>query len=283
MKGLKKLALVSAIAVAPFAAQAELKAMDDAMMGDVTGQAGVTIELETLINIGSFVYTDEGTFTVNNITLGGSLASGLASAAAAPTASQTLNDIYIDIDVLADGDALISLHSIVGAPIDWGFKFDNAVLAGGGESTVVMQNLAAWGFLTVLDFRVDTATDTLNVMAGFTVQQLNVDFPFLAVGIRGMSITSNDTKGTVAAAQAAGKLSASAAGAILATNSAYVNMTMGAGTSTRVAAPVLAITVDAFEADVNIAAVVIGGTSIGSVAFNDLQITNTTLKVYGHN
>jgi hypothetical protein len=145
-----------------------------------------------------------------------------------------------------------------------------------------MQNLAAWGFLTVLDFRVDTATDTLNIMAGFTVQQLDVDFPFLAVGIRGMSITSNDTKGTVAAAQAAGKLSASAAGAILATNSAYVNMTMGAGTSTRVAAPVLAITVDAFEADVNIAAVVIGGTSIGSVAFNDLQITNTTLKVYGH-
>ncbi|MFN2361305.1 MAG: DUF6160 family protein, partial [Marinobacter sp.] len=45
MKGLKKLALATAVAAAPFAAHAELQAMDDSTMGDVTGQAGVTIEL----------------------------------------------------------------------------------------------------------------------------------------------------------------------------------------------------------------------------------------------
>ena len=57
MKGLKKIALATAVAAAPFAAQAELQAMDDSMMGNVTGQAGVTIELETQVSIGQFTFT----------------------------------------------------------------------------------------------------------------------------------------------------------------------------------------------------------------------------------
>lgn len=43
MKGLNKILLVAAIAV-PFAAQAELKSIDDAMMADVSGQSGLVIE-----------------------------------------------------------------------------------------------------------------------------------------------------------------------------------------------------------------------------------------------
>ena len=43
MKGLNKVLLVAAVA-APFAAQAELKSIDDAMMSDVSGQSGLVIE-----------------------------------------------------------------------------------------------------------------------------------------------------------------------------------------------------------------------------------------------
>ncbi|MBK8971519.1 MAG: hypothetical protein IPM37_09195 [Hahellaceae bacterium] len=43
MKGLNKILLVAAIA-APFAAQAELKSIDDAAMSDVSGQSGLVIE-----------------------------------------------------------------------------------------------------------------------------------------------------------------------------------------------------------------------------------------------
>lgn len=63
MKTFQKIALVSAIAAAPFAAQAELVSMDDALMGDTTGQAGVTVEIElgaTGITIDSVTYTDTG-------------------------------------------------------------------------------------------------------------------------------------------------------------------------------------------------------------------------------
>ena len=61
MKTFQKIALVSAIAAAPFAAQADLTPMDDSLMGNTTGQAGVTIEIDlgdSGISVGSVVYTD---------------------------------------------------------------------------------------------------------------------------------------------------------------------------------------------------------------------------------
>lgn len=81
MKTFQKIALVSAIAAAPFAAQADLTPMDDSLMGNTTGQAGVTIEIDLGndgIGIGSVVYTDTantdttdgGTVTLENINIG---------------------------------------------------------------------------------------------------------------------------------------------------------------------------------------------------------------------
>ncbi|MEH6447260.1 MAG: DUF6160 family protein [Oleispira sp.] len=66
MKTFKKLALVSAIAAAPFAAQA-MEALDDSTLGNTTGQAGVTVEMsigDAGITIGGITYTD--TATVND-------------------------------------------------------------------------------------------------------------------------------------------------------------------------------------------------------------------------
>ncbi len=56
MKGLKKLVLVSAIAAAPFA-QAELKAIDDAAMADISGQSGLLME----VAMGSVDYGKDAT------------------------------------------------------------------------------------------------------------------------------------------------------------------------------------------------------------------------------
>lgn len=57
MKGLKKLALVTAVAAAPFA-QAELTAMDDALLGEMTGQAGITIDVDLDMTIDAIKYVD---------------------------------------------------------------------------------------------------------------------------------------------------------------------------------------------------------------------------------
>mgnify|MGYP000349314857 CR=1 FL=1 len=65
MKTFQKIALVSAIAAAPFAAQA-MEALDDSALGNTTGQAGVTIDMSigaAGITIGSLTYTDTDTAT----------------------------------------------------------------------------------------------------------------------------------------------------------------------------------------------------------------------------
>lgn len=56
MKGLKKLVLAAAV-VAPFA-QAEMTSIDDAMMSEMTGQAGVTIDVNLAMTIGEIQYVD---------------------------------------------------------------------------------------------------------------------------------------------------------------------------------------------------------------------------------
>lgn len=71
MKGLKKLTLVTAIAAVPFAANADLKAMDDSAMGNVTGQAGVTIELDAKVDIKEVAYEDEGFLAISGLSIGG--------------------------------------------------------------------------------------------------------------------------------------------------------------------------------------------------------------------
>jgi len=58
MKGLKKLVLATAVAAAPFA-QAELTAMDDSFLEGMTGQAGITLDINLDMNIAEIRYADE--------------------------------------------------------------------------------------------------------------------------------------------------------------------------------------------------------------------------------
>jgi hypothetical protein len=79
MMTLKKLALAAAIMAVPFMAQADLKALDDADLADVTGQAGISIAGNFDATIGSIVYTDteagvddgSNTLSLNTVTLSG--------------------------------------------------------------------------------------------------------------------------------------------------------------------------------------------------------------------
>ncbi len=71
MKGLKKIALASAVAAISAGAQAELKALDDSALGELTGQAGLTIDLETKYTIGEFMYKDAGSLFLTGLELGG--------------------------------------------------------------------------------------------------------------------------------------------------------------------------------------------------------------------
>lgn len=79
MMTLKELALAAAFVAVPFLAQADLKALDDSALADVTGQAGISIAGNFDATIGSIVYTDteagvtdgSNTLTLQTVTLSG--------------------------------------------------------------------------------------------------------------------------------------------------------------------------------------------------------------------
>lgn len=274
MKGLKKIALATAVAAAPFAAQADLKALDDTTMGNVTGQAGVTIELETEVSIGEFRYTDEGYLAVNDISIGGGSVERDANGAVTGV-SGMLDDLVIDIDVEADGDAFIDVHSISGAPIDFAMAVGSASLNatdGSGDSTLLASNIGIEGNLGLLNIRVDTATDNLIMNVGFNVTDMDMDVDFLGVNVRDLTVY-----GAAYYEQVDGGTPPDAAGLF-----AQAQITVGKGTSAATGGDALEISIPQFVADIGVGAVEIGGESIGSFRVDNLAVTNTTMKVYGH-
>jgi len=116
MKGLKKVALASAIAAISAGAQAELKALDDSAMGELTGQAGLTIDIETQLSIGEFTYVDAGAVVFKDIYRGGHGDAG---------ARTMLDNIRLTLDVagatpegfhygMSEAKGLAAVHSAAG-------------------------------------------------------------------------------------------------------------------------------------------------------------------------
>ena len=275
MKGLKKIALATAVAAAPFAAHADLKALDDSAMGNVTGQAGVTIELETEVSIGEFRYTDEGYLSVSDIYIGGGAVERDVDGNVTGVDGR-LDDLVVDIDVEADGDAFIDVHSISGAPIDYAIGVGSASLNatdGSGDSTLLASNIGIEGNLGLLNIRVDTATDNLIMNVGFNVTDMDMDVDFLGVNVRDL---------TVYGAQYFEQVETSGQPTDAAGLFASAQITVGKGTSVATGGDALEITIPQFVADIGVGAVEIGGESIGSFRMDNLAVTNTTMRVYGH-
>ncbi len=355
MKAFKKLALVSAIAAAPFA-QAELVSIDDAALSDMTGQAGVSIELSAKVDIGSIVYTDtggltngDGTVSISNVVLGGSDMSGGVVGA--------LDEIKIDIDVDSNDGLVIHLGGtnlagvLTGADkVDFGLSVGSV---GVNNQAVLASNVFIGGNLGPVD--VTIANDSsIRVDAFFEVTEGSLDVDVLGVGVTNLTIGQDsspfllDTRsvyndratveagdfaaandGTTDAAMVAALdgadgsladgsvstaefnaagittvasadvalaggsgaiISAAAASAapgvgsmafvsmdIVTTNTSFIDQ-VGATTNITNA---LDITIAAMSMDIAMD-VAVGGVGIGNVAINDLNLSGTNLKIYGH-
>jgi hypothetical protein len=72
---------------------AEFQPLDDGTLSGVTGKAGVTIELETKINIDRLTWTDEGSLNVNNMRLSGHN-------------DTVLDNLKLSVDIAGTGEVL---------------------------------------------------------------------------------------------------------------------------------------------------------------------------------
>ncbi|WP_273206037.1 DUF6160 family protein [Marinobacter subterrani] len=270
MKGLKPTLLALCVAGVPPAAMAEIQMLDEAAMGDITGQAGVTIELETQVNIDRLTYTDQGSLEVNDIFVGGTNRTDLFSEMrlnlTGRPANTLLDNIRIDIDVLSDGDAVINFQPQDLAFIDLGIRTGAWNLVGQTDTTTIMDNFRMDALVGSGTLWVDTATDKLNFITDFAIDDMDFDVPFLAIGIRDFELTGSGYD-----------LNAPRALDLF----ARVNMDIYKAPN-HAGVDSLAVDLQSFEADIRIGGILVGGTSIGSIAMDNLAITNTSMLIYGH-
>ena len=176
MKFLKKASLAAAIAAASISAQAGMVALDDATMSDVTGQAGVTIEItiDTQgISVGEIEYIDEGSVSLQNLTV------------------KNVTNLTQTIDVDASGNLLLGMSGVNGMEIALGDDGTGAFSAVAlrstlgettelinnldmtlnlGASTTTIANLAAAGNAAALGITGDAATGSVAILANTAIE-----------------------------------------------------------------------------------------------------------------
>ena len=140
MKTFQKIILASAISAAPFASQA-MEALDDSVLGNTTGQAGVTIDISIEgagITVGEIEYTDTATMSTDPtpVSIADVDTTGDGSFDAKSGGSVILQDLNISgitkltqtIDVLEGGDLYMTTTGVDGVTITLGDDATNAAV-----------------------------------------------------------------------------------------------------------------------------------------------------------
>lgn len=296
MKGLKKATLGVALATAPWLAHG-ITPMDDQALGEVTGQAGVTIELDTRVTIDQIDYSQgpsTGSVLVNNIEIGGF----------GPLNAQITEnlDIRIDIDLQENGDALIRFGPMGFNPVDLGVSIGSAGLSdstGTNNATLISNfDMRMWvsGFdllAKVEDLQGNTGgSGSLQVNAAFAVENLDVDFDVAAVSLEGFRMggpgslegENSSSLGLIEEDEFPSSNSVR-----LALEPVQAQLRIGALGALSSSGPseTLRVVVDNFVTDIWMPTINVGSgdgsgaASIGSVAIDHLNITGTEMAIYG--
>lgn len=306
MKGLNKLALVVAIAAAS-SAHAEMVAMDDSAMSATTGQAGLTIDVNSAeISIGEIDYKDAGFIAIKDVLLTGS-----SDAFGSGQGDGIFNNVQIKVDVagsgetfrlgheylsqaagildgavsdnyedqtIGDGDLVIAIKSIdlIGGiqTVDYGLQIgqinlgDSNQTVGAVDGTVLMSDLNLAGFLGPVDIVVHNSDAGMNISAYFNAEG-SLNMPFMAVSTDLAIHNSRGDDLTWIDVQDEGH------------SLAHIQMNISKGTNAS-GTEGLAFALEDFSADIDLTNVRLGSApSIGDIYITDFHMTADTL-VYGH-
>lgn len=148
--------LVLAVALAtPFMAQADLKAMDDSALADVTGQAGISISADlNNVKIGRVAYNDDVNAGGGSINIVNTSITGLTFDEAAP--------LKIDVVTLTDGATKaigITLPTINGTVSVDGIYVGGTYASNASDpGTGTMSGAGSLGGLTISDMNLSGST-----------------------------------------------------------------------------------------------------------------------------
>lgn len=282
MKFLQKATLAAAIAVAPFAAQAELKAMDDALMSATTGQAGVTIDLnfktgvgdDAAIEVGKVTYADEGQVQINNIQVGSANANF---------------KITQKVDVLADGKLQMTVDPVTGLNVQVESVHLAAQTADGSVNSATVGDALASEINLTLDL--GTTTTTIGANSLFTRPDPNNAGSTLAGAIADNAGEGVDGDTIVIDASAELKLTAGSmnalGGGVKISGLKFDNDGNNAVVKQKIYASNTGVNIvlEEITGDLQVGSLILGASStasIGSLTVSDIKMAGVTQTIYGH-
>ena len=309
MKGFKKLALVAAIA-APMTSVHALEALDDSVLSDMTGQAGVTIELDTKVTIDSFTYTDtdtDGSVVLGNIKFGGANVAVADASAWDAAATDRLDEVKIDIDVSSEGNLIVHLGSVdlLGVldgsnPLDFGLSIGSFGVSGTNGTSTIASNINLAGVLGPQDIVIanNNANGLIVAQGYFEIKDGGLNVDVAGVGVSNLTIGQDsnpfasatyEDKDGVAVAKAVdytntsiGDASGVGAGD---DNWAFYAVTVDTASSVDgTVTDALRLTVDSFNVDIAMDVGIGNGSvnNIGHIALENLNVSGTEMVIYGH-
>ena len=288
---MNKTLIISALTVLSCNSHA-LTPVTDHDLSKMTGQAGISIELETKVNIAEFRWTDTdqgGSLSVNGITFGGANKDtffGRRIGSINPT--DKLDDMRIDIDVNSQGTLLVNLGAtstcigcIGTSPVDFGLSFDSISLgsADGVSNSTIVSDFSMTGYFTAAFFGITERNGSSQVFGKVSaaVDDLDVKFDVIGVEIEDMFIAS----GGFLEDQRLGAFDIANSGVVTRFEMQTVDVP-GVDDALNIKLYGNAGPGDPIVADMGIGALKVGGASIGSIEIDNLKLYDTSLTIYGH-
>lgn len=259
---------------------AEIRSLDDATLSAVTGQAGITIEINNAeLTMGELRYEDEGSLAIRDIRVGGADKTHFFGNQWIPVSAKSdkLDNLKIDIDIRSDGDFIAIMkpagtHSVV----DFGISTGEWLLqtSGGVDGTRLVNFLNITGVGIDARLRIDNQTSHTYIETTFGVDDLDVDIDFVGVRLENAQIAGTSYFETLDA------WGANSAG--IADIGAEMDLEIYTGMS-HAGDTALGLNLTKFQADIALPSIYLGSApSIGAINLNDVNITSQ-MVVYGHN
>lgn len=249
--------------------------IDDADLGSISGQSGITIESELYATIGSFEYVDEGSVGVNDIVIGGANKPTYFGKdwGASSHSGNKLDGSLITIDVLNDGDLVISgavNPALGGGIIDFGITTGSIQLHSSDRltSATIIDSISISGIATKFRTKIDAQSLHILTEAEIGIDDLDVDISGLNLKVENAFIASSSYFESLE--------DWGSQGLALQDTTAVISMDVHADDAG------LHINSQSLEFDMGIGSISIADHSIGSVRLNDVDLTQSSMIISGH-
>lgn len=190
---MKKIAFSLSVLAASLSAHAELSELGDYDLTKVTGQAGVDIELDLALDIGSIVYTDTtdgldgdgGSLSISTIHIGGGEGRSTLFGFSNPGNTANIDDFKFIIDIDSTGKMVLNGSPTDGiSPVDFEITVDEVFLsaANGTKGATLVDGFSVYGgalyFKATIEDKVNAASQmytNIQLSAQVGIEDMDID------------------------------------------------------------------------------------------------------------